>query len=73
MVEEYMLPASTHINRRLGNKEETTYRRDKEKKSQEKYKRANGYLKNTLNQKRQHKQLAAPSHLCFPRGEGKTT
>jgi hypothetical protein len=42
---------SGNVNKSLGNKVETTCRRSKEKKAQEKHKRVNGYLKNMLNQK----------------------
>jgi hypothetical protein len=39
------------MNRRLDNKEETTDRKDKERKTRESYKSINGHLKNTPNQK----------------------
>jgi hypothetical protein len=57
----------------LDNKEETTYRRDKERKEWEKYKRVNGYLKNTLNQKDNINSLQCLPVLCSPCKEGITT
>jgi hypothetical protein len=46
-----MLPASGCVNKRLDKKEESTNRRDKERKAWEKHKIVNEYLKNKLNQK----------------------
>jgi hypothetical protein len=43
----------------LDNKEETTYKKVKERKAQEKHKRVIGYVKNTANQKATQKLLAA--------------
>jgi hypothetical protein len=63
-----MLPASGCLNKRLNNKD-TKYRRGKERKAWEKYRRVNGYLKNTLNQKENTNSF---HHLpvCAPLWEG---
>jgi hypothetical protein len=39
------------VNKSLANKEETAYRKAKERKAWEKHKRVTGYLKSTANQK----------------------
>jgi 23S rRNA maturation mini-RNase III len=44
-----MLSASGSMNKSLDNKEETTYRRAKERKAQKKHKEVTGYLKNMPN------------------------
>jgi hypothetical protein len=64
-----MLPTSGCMNKYLDNKEETTYRKVKEKKTRKKYKRVNGYLKNMPNQNNNIKSLK----FLLPCREGKTT
>jgi hypothetical protein len=56
-----MLPTSGCMNKYLDNKEETTYRKVKEKKTRKKYKRVNGYLKTAPKQKGNMNSLK-----CFP-------
>jgi hypothetical protein len=62
------------MNKCSDNKEETTYRRTKERKSTENQKRVTGYLKNTANQKdnrvNQETVWGSSSH-SFPWGNGK--
>jgi hypothetical protein len=68
MVEEQMLPASSHMSKRLANKE-TTCRKAKEKIAWKKCKRANGYLKTMQNQKDSTICSTHPSLLPLQGGE----
>jgi hypothetical protein len=59
------------MNKSLDNKEETTYRRAKERKAQKKHERVIGYMKNMVNQRQHRNNLHHLFLLPLPQREGK--